>query len=168
MPDHVTTGSTEIIVLTDSESDDEDDITLRHTPMEDPYHPDDFYDFDADWAFAFNDPEVNFPDPEPAFSPMPEVFAEQQCLQKVLDIFPDIAHDYVLKLFKDGSQEGITGSAWCDRLIVQILDSGAYPKERDRRQELKRKRRDSQEEDGIAEFEKADRENAGHAYFLQA
>ena len=68
------------------------------------------------------------------------------CLTKILDVFPDISHPHVQQLYNqhisltspsnraDGTAVGI--------LIDQILSDGAYPKEKDRNKDLKRKRSD--------------------------
>ena len=70
----------------------------------------------------------------------------QSCLKRVLDVFPDVSHDYVQQIYderveaigSDGRHEDMVAPS----LIEKILDGGAYPKERDRIRELKRKRSD--------------------------
>ena len=61
---------------------------------------------------------------------------------------PDVSIDYVKNLYdrhppQNPSPDAIPIS---EEIISQILDSANYPKERDRQNELKRKRADSDEE----------------------
>ena len=82
----------------------------------------------------------------------PEV-AYTRCLQEITEVFPDVSLDYVRQLYDAqvslnelGPPDGV-GIA--QLLIERILDTGKYPKERDRQKEasqLKRKR-ESQEGD---------------------
>jgi TRIAD3 protein (E3 ubiquitin-protein ligase RNF216) len=110
-------------------------------------------------------PAPSLPQTHAFFDPHPpQTFTEDDCLQKVLDIFPDIAHDHVLSLYREGLHDGVSGSDWCDRLITQLLDNGPYPKERERRKNLKRKRSDSNDEVAIKKFESLERDNGGYAY----
>lgn len=67
---------------------------------------------------------------------------ERECFNRILGVFPDIAHDYVLHLYRDRVQHGTRGPELCDALVTHILDSGQYPRERDRRLKLKRKRQE--------------------------
>ncbi|KAL8814477.1 MAG: hypothetical protein Q9223_006306 [Gallowayella weberi] len=63
-------------------------------------------------------------------------------LQKVLEVFPDISHDHVKSLYESHSTAALSpdGIPLSENIISQILDVGKYPKERDRQNELKRKR----------------------------
>lgn len=75
----------------------------------------------------------------------PALAPYDQCLQQVLELFPDVSHDFVKNLYdrrppNTPSPDGIPLS---EEIISQILDSVNYPKERDRQNELKRKRADS-------------------------
>lgn len=67
---------------------------------------------------------------------------DDDCLNRLLEVFPDIAHDHVLRLCRSRVRQGTCGPELCDVLVAHILDSGQYPKERDRRLELKRKKRE--------------------------
>lgn len=75
----------------------------------------------------------------------------QSCLREILEIFPDISHDHVQHIYNkhteviipDGQQENTVAQA----LIEKILDSGDYPKEKDRIKELKRKRSDKENDE---------------------
>lgn len=64
------------------------------------------------------------------------------CLQNVLDVFPDISHDHVKALYDSHPTDALSPDAvpLSEEIISQILDTGKYPKERDRQNELKRKR----------------------------
>ncbi|OCK85963.1 hypothetical protein K432DRAFT_438909 [Lepidopterella palustris CBS 459.81] len=158
-----------IDLLSDSDCESDNADTPRNTPPPDPGNSDDLYGYDLDWDLGFPelDPQPE-PEPEEIVEVAPAPFTEDDCLNKLLEIFPDISHDHVLTLFRNGNRQGMHGSAWCDELIVQVLDSGKYPKETDTRQELKRKRRDSIDEEDIARFQQPGREMANHAYYIQA
>ncbi|KAL8891912.1 MAG: hypothetical protein Q9205_000703 [Flavoplaca limonia] len=80
--------------------------------------------------------------------PTSTVTPYDQCLRKVQEVFPDVSIDYVKNLYdrhppKTPSPDAIPIS---EEIISQILDSANYPKERDRQNELKRKRADSDQE----------------------
>ncbi|KAI4219412.1 MAG: hypothetical protein L6R36_008339 [Xanthoria steineri] len=68
-----------------------------------------------------------------------------QCLQQVLELFPDVSHDFVKNLYdrRPPNTPAPDGIPLSEEIISQILDSVNYPKERDRQNELKRKRADS-------------------------
>ncbi|KAL8985473.1 MAG: hypothetical protein Q9177_004425 [Variospora cf. flavescens] len=67
-------------------------------------------------------------------------------LAQVLDVFPDVSHDYVRKLYDARQRNGALGA---EGLISQILDEDNYPKERDRLNELKRKRMSEPDDDQV-------------------
>ena len=81
------------------------------------------------------------------------------CLQRVLEIFPDISHEHVLKLYEDLGKEGdyetLPGQARVDNIIEQLADSTSYPKQE--RGKLKRKREPSIDENEAQKYEKQDR-----------
>ncbi|KAF4306249.1 Zinc finger C6HC-type protein [Botryosphaeria dothidea] len=84
-----------------------------------------------------------------SIAPEPEVarsITVDECLAKVLEIYPDISHDHVRKMLRDGLEVGIQlDTTWCEQLIVRILDEGQYPTEREaKRAALKRKREPSE------------------------
>jgi TRIAD3 protein (E3 ubiquitin-protein ligase RNF216) len=58
------------------------------------------------------------------------------CLQMVLNILPDISVVHVLTLLDETAHT----PAACERIIEQLLDGGAYPKENDEVANRKRKR----------------------------
>lgn len=160
--------SHEIIeILSSSESDDEDVMEVPRPGRLDPdlFPPPDealFADeaFDDEWAAtiaAFDaDHAGALPvlDHGPIFIDEPQEahpMTESECLERVLEIYPDISHDHVRDMFRGGLQVGMPAdSSWCDQLIVRILDEGKYPTEREaKRAALKRKREPSEERFGL-------------------
>lgn len=80
------------------------------------------------------------------------------CLQMVLDILPDISVDYVLALITEQTQDNTRTPDACQRIITQILDSDAYPKEHE---EASRKRKRQR---SLSEFEDDDGEGRSQSY----
>ncbi|KAL8640024.1 MAG: hypothetical protein Q9228_003013 [Teloschistes exilis] len=74
--------------------------------------------------------------------PRPLIVTFDSCLTDVLELFPDISHHHVKSLYDEHVSTGLQafGRSLSEQLIFQILDGGKYPKERDRQNELKRKR----------------------------
>ena len=90
---------------------------------------------------------------------------EQACLERVLEVFPDIDHEHVRQLYQArplAREGGAPNGTPSEELILKILDGGVYPKEKERRSELKRKRAASagSNEEETAAWEAADRERA--------
>jgi E3 ubiquitin-protein ligase RNF216 len=89
------------------------------------------------------------------------------CLQRVLEIFPDVCHEHVTKLFNDfnvsGDYETVPGQARLDNIIEQLVSSGgSYPKH-DKGKHKKRKREDSVDvSSDLKRWEAEDREIAPH------
>ncbi|SLM40238.1 hypothetical protein LPUS_10983 [Lasallia pustulata] len=80
----------------------------------------------------------------------------EECLGRVVEVYPDICHDHIRQLYDTQvlafvPQAGLSPQDQISQLLIlQILDTDKYPKESDRRKELKRKRSvtlDSDEED---------------------
>jgi hypothetical protein len=77
----------------------------------------------------------------------------EKCLKDLSDVFPDICSDYVRNLFDTwmrvprSIQDLDPIHDACHDLTVQILDASSYPKEKDRINELKRKRSDALDSD---------------------
>ncbi|KAL8707581.1 MAG: hypothetical protein Q9220_007422 [cf. Caloplaca sp. 1 TL-2023] len=65
-----------------------------------------------------------------------------ECHRRVLEIFPDVSHDHLRKLHDDhlANTEALPLATPSNALISRLLDGGKYPKEKDRLNELKRKR----------------------------
>ncbi|OAG12700.1 uncharacterized protein CC84DRAFT_1171377 [Paraphaeosphaeria sporulosa] len=80
------------------------------------------------------------------------------CLQMVLDILPDISVDHVLALIADQTQDNTRTSEACQRIVTQLLDGEAYPKEEE---EASRKRKRQR---SFSEFEEDDGEGRPHSY----
>lgn len=97
----------------------------------------------------------------------------EACLAKVLDVFPDISHDHVRQVYDvelGKSENGSQRANISEVLILGILDQKTYPKEKDRINELKRKRSnalDSDEEEA-ARWKDLDRGQETIAYFREA
>ncbi|KAL8828722.1 MAG: hypothetical protein Q9191_002430, partial [Dirinaria sp. TL-2023a] len=87
------------------------------------------------------------------------------CLVDILELFPDISHDHVKQLYDSelqGSGPNRTQTSVVQHLIDQILDSGKYPKEKDRLKELKRKRYLDSDEEEMAELQNAQSGDTGY------
>lgn len=136
-------------------SDSEDDLVY---PIGAEAELNEFLDFDnddeavADFIDLTAIPDVDVPPhpapPVPAENEIEETVGEAQCLQLVLNVFPDIAVDYVLNLINE--QDTCT-TMTCERLIANLLDGGTYPKESD--EDCKRKRKRRKISDDVEEFE---------------
>ncbi|KAK0512374.1 hypothetical protein JMJ35_005502 [Cladonia borealis] len=72
----------------------------------------------------------------------------QACLTDMLDVFPDISHEYVQEIYNKhmDSRGPYQPESPSQALIEKVLDSGHYPKEKDRRKR-KFSERDSDEEE---------------------
>lgn len=103
-----------------------------------------------------------------AVVPPPPMPTYEQCLRDVLDVFPDISHEHVKKLYdgRDQLENIAPGVADSETLISRILDGGGYPRERDRLNELKRKRLSEPDEDEerAIEWKNAER-TAGESFY---
>ncbi|KAL8997222.1 MAG: hypothetical protein Q9188_006376, partial [Gyalolechia gomerana] len=100
--------------------------------------------------------------------PPPIMATYEQCLRDVLDVFPDISHEHVKKLYDGRDQIEIVapGISNAETLISLILDEGEYPRERDRLNELKRKRLSELDDDDerAAEWKNAEH-TAGESFY---
>lgn len=72
----------------------------------------------------------------------------QACLKDLLDVFPDISHEYVQEIYNKhmDSRGPYHPESPSQALIEKVLDSGHYPKEKDKRKR-KFSERDSDEEE---------------------
>lgn len=97
----------------------------------------------------------------------------EACLTEILDVFPDISHDHVRQLYDVELQKIENDSQRANisqLLILAILEEKTYPKEKDRINELKRKRSmalDSDEEEA-ARWKDLDRGQEANAYLREA
>ncbi|KAK4543562.1 hypothetical protein LTR36_005457 [Oleoguttula mirabilis] len=96
-----------------------------------------------------------------------EAFTADTCLQRVLEIFPDISHDHVTKLYNDfeanSDYENLPGPARLDNIIDQLVSAASYPKQEKGKQPIKkRKREDSIDEGDTKKWEGPDRVPVPH------
>lgn len=69
------------------------------------------------------------------------------CLDRIVDVFPDISLEHVTQLYENHLATGPLENDQSAALISKILDSGPYPKEKDIKDELKRKREENSNAD---------------------
>ncbi|KAL9000092.1 MAG: hypothetical protein Q9169_001167 [Polycauliona sp. 2 TL-2023] len=122
------------VVIDISDSSDDD----RNVPLGGLMTPEELLNSIPDGQLT---PEHDTPQPAPTLT----ISSYDRCLQKVLEVFPDASHDYIKNLHdrhppNTPSPDGIP---IFEEIISAMLDHGNYPKERDRQNELKRKRADS-------------------------
>lgn len=82
----------------------------------------------------------------PPTTPAVDLDSEAACLEKALELFPDISHQYVAGLFtihKSNASRQAQDIRPVDRVIEDILEKSSYPKQKD----AKRKRTEEQEDD---------------------
>ena len=153
----------EVITIDDSDSEPEDDLHLDNAQL-----VNQFYQFDQNAQQQLFDGIIGqLPDPvdpvslevlpEEPTAPVVEqpdpAALYQAYVSKVLEVFPDICLKHVQQLYDahtqaDGEQRfAAQEDDISQHVITQILDGGKYPKERDTRRALKRKR-ESEEEGG--------------------
>lgn len=96
---------------------------------------------DYEIAVAINE-ENSFANNEQTFDP-------NTCLQRVLELFPDIKHEYVLELWEESqaSSDVVPAVARLEAVIERLLSGPSYPKEERIKSPLKRKRQTSVEAD---------------------
>ncbi|KXT03202.1 hypothetical protein AC578_4746 [Pseudocercospora eumusae] len=100
-------------------------------------------------------------DPQPAPEPLRQLqtamdeevalamsdFTADSCLQRILGIFPDVSHEYVLNLYRESEAHNGTRDASSKfESIVEKVISTDYPKQDKGKQVLKRKREDDDAE----------------------
>ena len=100
-------------------------------------------------------------DQEIAMSLNNAAFTVDDCLQRVLEIFPDISHEYVTDLYNgfdhESDYEVLPGHARLDNIMEQLVSATtSYPKQEKGKQALKRKRQDSLDESENKKWEQAD------------
>nr|OQO20942.1 hypothetical protein B0A51_11454 [Rachicladosporium sp. CCFEE 5018] len=127
-------------------------------------HPDDEYDGLRNTQEA-RDFEVAL-----AMSGEATGFTVDTCLQRVLELFPDVCHDHVIRLYQqhddNNGYEAIPGPARLDSIIDSLLTDSTYPRQKSI-SDLKRKRADSREDADAAlllRWEREDRETAPHSF----
>ena len=109
--------------------------------------------------YAYDTDPNFYQPPEPVHIRPPAIVTDpkilyQLYLDKILEVFPDICLDHARSLYDarcrgdqeyqvDGSDDDIS-----QLIIMQILDAGKYPKEKDKKKKLKRKRSSESGSDG--------------------
>ena len=168
----------EIIEIED-DSSDEDDAWRQLVTLED----NDAFDYLPEDSTDAETPALNTALPlapvSPSLdSPYPSV-TDPEILyliyfEKVLEVFPDICHEHVRLLYNARTrafgeqQSAAPKDDFSQGVIMQILDTGNYPKEKDKKNELKRKRSSrsgSNEED--AEWIAKDRLMSDNLYYSE-
>ncbi|KAL6719317.1 hypothetical protein ACLMJK_003556 [Lecanora helva] len=96
----------------------------------------------------------------------------QACLNKVLEVFPDVSHDHTRRLYDENVGSFNLHTRRAEELgpvlIEKILDGGVYPKERDRLRELKRKRSDREvDEEEAAKWRHMDLREAAPIHYAK-
>lgn len=90
-------------------------------------------------------------------APAPQDY--DRCLLGILELFPDISHEHVKHLYDaevSVAQSDNSSSVIIEHLIEKILDKRTFPKEKDRLNELKRKRAQDSDEEETAEYSKVE------------
>ncbi|KAI6909951.1 hypothetical protein KC318_g4230 [Hortaea werneckii] len=93
----------------------------------------------------------------PAFAAPEQEITAEDCLQLVLEIFPDVSHEHVLQLYD--SFDSVSGKTKRDNIIEKLVSDPAYPKQ-ERQTQKKRKRATSTDDSGAQRWEKQEREVA--------
>ncbi len=88
----------------------------------------------------------------------PASLSYERCLSEVLELFPDISRDHVKTIYDTETQHNRAGSSppMVRDLIEKILEEGKYPKEKDRLNDLKRKRSRDSDQEELAELRNAE------------
>ena len=90
-----------------------------------------------------------------------DLVTENDCVQRILDVLPDISVDHVLKMIKEKTTDVSRTTAQCELLLTQILDGETYPKEAD---DMKNKKRKRGHEDDFSDYEKGERDPEVSSY----
>ncbi|KAH9865798.1 hypothetical protein J1614_009385 [Plenodomus biglobosus] len=84
-----------------------------------------------------------------------QIVTEADCLQLVLNVFPDISVDHALKVINEKTTDTTRTVARCELVITELLDGEGYPKEVDETKNRKRKRDD---QDSVSDYEREERD----------
>ena len=91
-------------------------------------------------------------DDDASFTAGNSVVTADDCLQRVLEIFPDISHEHVIKLYNDfdmaGDYEVLPGPARLDNIIEQLVSATSYPKQEKHVTAPKKRKREESEDSG--------------------
>ena len=123
------------------------------------------FDFDGDVI----DPALLTMENSPQLPHRPNVEVQiascfDSCLEKILEVFPDISHEHCREIYDAQMLNPVEGQLIAQTLITQILDKGKYPKEKDRQKELKRKRLTNSDDEEIAYLKNLERGEATFEY----
>lgn len=81
-----------------------------------------------------------------------QTFTADDCLQRVLEMFPDISHEYVTSLYNEfdsnSDYETLPGAARLDNIIEQLVSASEYPKEERGKAVLKKRKREDSIDEG--------------------
>jgi hypothetical protein len=98
----------------------------------------------------------------PAAPMLPVGSTKEECVQEVVDVFPNICLDYVMELYDSGIGQV------AETLLRHILDKQdqgiEYPKASDKLKSLKRKRNVDEDDEAAKVFANIDREAHGQDY----
>ncbi|KAK1087357.1 hypothetical protein LTR33_001095 [Friedmanniomyces endolithicus] len=139
---------------------DEEDVPAMAVPVAATQH-------DAAVAAALYEeqvaPPVNLENAGIQAPALSEEFTVDTCLRRVLEIFPDINHEHVHKLYsgfdETGEYEAISGPARLDNIIEQLVSGVSYPKQEKGKQPVrKRKRENSVDDPDIKQWERQGRD----------
>jgi TRIAD3 protein (E3 ubiquitin-protein ligase RNF216) len=102
-------------------------------------------------------PDVDVP-PDPPVPAQPDLLAEDvellseaACLQMVINVLPDVSVDHVLTLIQERTHPRTHEE--CERLITDLLDGGAYPKEIDDANNKRKRKRGDDDDGDITKYE---------------
>lgn len=102
----------------------------------------------------------------------PVVMSYESCLEEILEFFPGVSRDHVKKLYDEhpSVRTVARGTSLAEDLIFKICDDKNYPKERDRLNDLKRKRisEANSDDERAMEWKNAERIDGGSLYSMQA
>ena len=70
------------------------------------------------------------------------LLSEDNCLQRVLEVFPDISHQHIRELYNKAPPQPTDGDDWLQAFISNIIESEKYPTEKEAQRGLKRQRED--------------------------
>lgn len=112
-------------------------------------------------------PRMSSPAAQPVPIRPPTSLSYERCLSEVLELFPDISRDHVKILYDTKLQHDRTESpppTIVQDLIEKILEKGKYPKEKDRLNDLKRKRSRDSDQEELAELRNAEGARASEGF----
>jgi TRIAD3 protein (E3 ubiquitin-protein ligase RNF216) len=120
-------------------------------------------------------PDVDVP-PDPVIPARPtqpeppiedaQLLSETVCLQMILDVLPDISVNHVLTLIQERTQPCTYEE--CERLITELLDGEAYPKQSDEDSNKHKRKRGDDDDGDITEYENGEHSTNAPDYHTNA